>query len=108
MSSPMFFGDSDDDEENPSECEGEEISSEEISIGTHICFECGAVEDVFIETPREKEAGTLSVQTVEERAKILSEMLGSIPKEDWWKQIKNSLLLQDRITHNATVNTVAL
>ncbi len=55
MASPEFIGDGDDREGNPSKYESEGIYSEDVSIGTHICFKCNEVEDVFIETPRDKE-----------------------------------------------------
>lgn len=50
-----IFGDQDDNDGNDSEYadEAPPDTDTEIVVGAHVCFECGHVEDVFIEHPRE-------------------------------------------------------
>lgn len=50
-----FCGDQDDDLGDESVYMDELITPDNVSVGIHICFECGAVEDVWIEDPHENE-----------------------------------------------------
>jgi ribosomal protein L32 len=56
-----FYGDQDDREGDPSEYADQEIVPDgHVTLFAHICFECGELEDVGIETPREKALNTLT------------------------------------------------
>ncbi len=62
-----FSGDSDDNEGNPSEYADVEITAgEDVAIGCHICFECGELQDIFIESPRSVN-GNKTLQPTSER-----------------------------------------
>jgi hypothetical protein len=45
-----FTGDADDNNGDQSEWDGEDRQTD-VCVGVHICFECGELEDVFIEYP---------------------------------------------------------
>lgn len=77
-----FQGDQDDDLGNESIYADEVIFPDEVSVGIHVCFECGAVEDVWIEHPHENktidqlrtENARLAVENDDLMGKILNEI----------------------------------
>ena len=51
----VFYGDRDDDCDEESIYCGEDIECPDVSVGVHVCFECGYVEDVWVEHPHEND-----------------------------------------------------
>lgn len=50
-----FYGDQDDDLDGESIYADELITPDDVSVGIHVCYKCGHVEDVWVEHPHENE-----------------------------------------------------